>query len=115
LTLLIEGAPYLAKAVFEIKALGCNLEYGGIEVQQTVTKGAGPRFERLQKTLTVATTLVLGEDAHALDLGSSLTGALQGSHRDDLAVAFPYQKFAAAVEIVLLNGIDIVIPEPRPR
>src|SRR5260370_16845319 len=75
-----------------------------------VASGTGARFEFGEYTLSEPLPLIVGMDTHAHDFGPLGRGTTKRSHGNKTTVDLANQKFTMVVEIVLFNGVDIVVP-----
>src|SRR5258708_39597656 len=80
-----------------------------------VASGTGARFELGEYTLYEPLPLIVGMDTHAHDFGPLGRGTTKRSHGNKTTVDLANQKFTMVVEIVLFNGVDIVVPGPAPK
>src|SRR5260370_17224920 len=75
-----------------------------------VASGAGARLAVSEHTLSEPLPLIVGMDTHAHDFGPLGRGTTKRSHGNKTTVDLANQKFTMVVEIVLFNGVDIVVP-----
>src|SRR2546421_757606 len=80
-----------------------------------VAPGTGASFEFAEYTLPETLPLIIGMDTHAHDFSPHGRGATKSSHGNETTFDLAKQKFTIGVEIVLFNGIDIVVPGTAPK
>ena len=79
-----------------------------------VASGTGASFEFAEYLLPEPLPLIAGMDTHAHNFGTRGRGATKSTRGNYITLDLANQKFAIVVEIVLFNGINIIVPGPTP-